>query len=516
MATRAALGSFADVMGGESTHTGKPLTDDVRISRYDYWWMWYKNAFFFEDKVWPALIAEHKLYKWTRPIYNPTRRLVDFYVGNIFSGPLTSSGKAPDGQRLGIPLAKDTKDELRQAFGQLWQWWNWEENMRVWIRYGAALGDAPVIPQFNKARGRVEAVICWPGDFTEVELDHAGNLQGYKQEFISEWEGRSAKFTKVANKESFTTYKDDELFDWTGEGRAERENEYGFVPGVWLRHTNTGGTYGDPALRCQEKVIELNELISNAHDALHRRFSAPGVLSGTPSPDTMTAGGDPSRWQVNNPVRLASTSATKPRRRGELELIRVQDGVGISALNLPGAELVSRVEAHQDAIEAEHPELSVPDALVRMAQATGPAARLLLAPAERYFQPAARAYAVQVIKLMQQSTAIQGHHTPRANGNNQWAPFVRYNLDSYRAGDLDCDLEDQTLVPDIGPTNEEIELWSRRLVDGQITFKTWCERVGVDYKQEMARFQEEGGAPPLNVRAAGATDEDIAAVIQGL
>src|SRR4051812_4325303 len=77
-------------------------------------WAHYSNEVFEDTMLWGWYRGEMKLYRQTRSLYNPTRRLVDFYAGQVYPGVLSLDGaKLPEGVALAVPLAEDTSPELR-------------------------------------------------------------------------------------------------------------------------------------------------------------------------------------------------------------------------------------------------------------------------------------------------------------------------------------------------------------------------------------------------------------------
>src|SRR6266700_4089014 len=87
---------------------------------YNLLWAYYNGAMF--EKVagalnnwnwsvyaggWTTYTLNYNLYRNIRLIYNPTRRLVDFYAGQIYPGVLSVDGKKlPDGVSLAVPFSE--------------------------------------------------------------------------------------------------------------------------------------------------------------------------------------------------------------------------------------------------------------------------------------------------------------------------------------------------------------------------------------------------------------------------
>src|SRR5260221_651443 len=230
---------------------------------------------------WQAYKMNYNLYRNVRLIYNPTRRLVDFYAGQVYPGVLSEDGQdLPDGVSLAVPFSKDTPKALRSAIAQFWAWSNWQSKKAVQVRYGAALGSVLIEICDDLDRGKVTAEIIWPGFVTNLRLDSAGNVKSYWIEYLARDEKGSYTYRKEVDLDSFRYFKDNEPFDYseTGAG-AVVDNPYGFIPAVWIQHINVGGDHGSAAISgSMGKIDELNNLISHVHDQIHKKIGAPLVM----------------------------------------------------------------------------------------------------------------------------------------------------------------------------------------------------------------------------------------------
>ena len=85
MATKAAWNTFRRVYGDPGAAASKSAAAD-RLAHYRLLWAYYDNSAFGDLGAWLLYRQAHGLYRGVRPIYNPTRRLVDFYAGVIYQG----------------------------------------------------------------------------------------------------------------------------------------------------------------------------------------------------------------------------------------------------------------------------------------------------------------------------------------------------------------------------------------------------------------------------------------------
>src|SRR6266702_2647324 len=247
-------------------------------ARYNLLWAYYNGSMF--EKLagvnawnwsiyaggWQMYKSNYNLYRNIRLVYNPTRRLVDFYAGQVYPGVLSEDAEAlPDGVQLAVPFSKDTPKVLKNAIAQFWQWSNWQSRKSVQVRYGAALGDVLIELIDDLEHGQVSAEIIWPGFVVALELDSAGNVKSYTLRYQALDETGGYMYSKTVDSEAFRYFRNDEPWDY-GSGSVV-ENPYGVVPAVWIKHTDVGGHHGSPAIAGSlGKIDELNNLASHAHD----------------------------------------------------------------------------------------------------------------------------------------------------------------------------------------------------------------------------------------------------------
>ncbi len=446
-----------------------------QYSMYNLLWAYYNGAMF--EKVasifngnlnttwqvsangWQLYKQNYNLYRNIRLIYNPTRRLVDFYAGQIYPGVLSEDGAMlPDGVQLAVPFSQDTPLALKDAVAQFWQWSNWQARKSVQVRYGAALGSVLIEVVDDVEDGTVSAEVQWPGFVNEIKLDPAGNVKAYALEYQARDELTSYIYRKEVDDRQFRYFKDGAPFGY--DGNSVVENPYGFVPAVWIKHTDIGGTHGSPCIAGSiGKIDELNNLASHVNDQIHKIIGAPMLIASSGRVANL----------FDKPKRGATTDFTYPTGDEESLLMlggpadaHVESLVG----NLSLAEADLEIGRVQKEIEESHPELVFYKELRGMSQVTGPAAERLVGDVNSRFSEAAAAYDQGNIKLFQMATAIAGF---RANGgawgtlNRQQQKFRPFNLDSYTKGDLDMAIMPRPLLR---PTKYEIALEKQAMWTG--------------------------------------------------
>jgi len=414
---------------------------------------------------WAAYKMNYNLYRNIRLIYNPTRRLVDFYAGQIYPGVLSEDGaQLPDGQQLAVPFAKDTPAALKAAVAQFWQWSNWQARKSIQVRFGAALGSVLIELIDDVENGNVSADVVWPGFVGSVKLDTSGNIKSYALEYqaTSNTPGQAGFSAYIYRKEvdidAFRYFRDGEPYDY-GDGSVV-ENPYGFVPAVWIKHSDLGGVHGSPAISGSlGKIDELNNLVSHIHDQVHKVIGAPVVMwsQGAVSKLFDQPKREPTSQQQNPSADQESVLMLKGPQGGHVESL---------AGNLDLAAIDTHIGRLQDEIEQDHPELTFYKELRAMSQVTGPAASRLVGDVNARFGEAAAIYDQANIKLFQMAVAISGF---RANSgawgplNRQQSKFTPFDLDSYTRGDLDMTIMPRPLLV---PTRGEIAEENRRFWQG--------------------------------------------------
>lgn len=468
----------------------------AQVALYDYRWHLYQNSIFDDTALWMSYRRRYGLYRYIRPIYNPVRRLVDFYAGIVYPGVLATDGKKlPDGTALAIPLADDTKPALRNAIGQLWQWSNWQVGMGLYVSYGAALGDVAVEVVDEVDRGKVTFNVLWPGWITGLELDMTGNVKLAVIEYDAvDDAGKKYTYKKYMDGERISEYMNDDLYQYDEAIPAERVNPYGFVPLVWCKHNDLGGDHGSPAVRNVGKIDELNELASHAHDRAHAVLETPIVASGknaqSLTDDKLQASRGPSRDESGNQTSMGG--------RGQVKVIRAEEGGAMSSIQLPEGEVLNDMDRLIVEIENDHPELTMYKQLRAMSQVTGPGAEAMIGDAASYIQRARANYDTQSTKLFQMATAIAGW---RANTGawgraltSQQQAFLPFDLDSYQQGALDLEIMPRPLIAKPKPTADEQRAIMQAGDSGYATRVWVSDQITGDGKKQIAAIDKEDAA----------------------
>jgi hypothetical protein len=442
-ATIAATQTWRDVF----TNPQQPNvnTHAARRSQYSLLWSYYNNSAFENLSNWASYRQTFGLYRYIRSIYNPTQRLVDFYVDHVYPGVLSEDGsRLPSGVALAIPLADDTDDDLKAAIAQLWQWSNWQDGCGLMVRYGAALGTVLVEVADEVDRSKVTTNVVWPGHVAELDLDSTDNVQGYALEYdaVEEESDRTYTYRKEVDKESIRTFKDDAPYGYDGND-AVLPNPYGFVPAVWAKHINQGGDFGIPALRGSlGKIDELNSLAAHLNDHIHKLINNPLIIGSSGKIASLFKG------RAGQATEIAESDVDG---RQSTMLLGGPADVAVHTLsgNVDLDKALPYVKELLSEVEHDFPELSFYQQLREMSQVTGPAAARLTGDVGNRVVKAQAQYDLQSTKLFQMMTAIAGWRLKTGawqQRTRQQEKFRNYDLTSYAKGDLDFSIMPRPLI----------------------------------------------------------------------
>lgn len=423
---------------------GMAIARDQRVAYANLLWSYYDNSVWEDISRWSSYRATSRVYRDIRSIYNPVRRLVDFYAGQVYPGVLSEDGSnLPEGVQIAIPLAADTPQPLKAAIAQTWRWSNWQSGKAVMLRYGAAAGSVLVEVVDDVARGKVTYNVVWPTQATELTLDAAGNVKAYTVEYqVNDDTGKPYTYKKTVDGDAFRFFKDNKPFDY-GQGVAYA-NPYGFVPAAWVKHRDLGGDWGAPAIHGSlHKINELNSLASHIHDDIHKQIAAPKIFFGSGRIANAFA----------NTTKRGATDEFSPENAQREEVLFLQGPADGSIGDLSGGLDLGKAMPYLTQligeIEQDYPELALYRELRGMSQITGPAASRLMGDAAAMVYEAQANYDSASIKAFQMAVAIGGWRLESgawSNPTRQQALFRGFNLDSYAKGDIDFDIMPRPLV----------------------------------------------------------------------
>ena len=452
MAFGAGLGYARKVYNNPSAFT-EQMRYENWATRYDLYWSYFIGSALENMGTWAGYRSENGLYYGTRNIYNPARRLVDFYAGTVYPGTLTADAERfEDGTVIAMPFAKDTSKEITRAIASLWKWSNWHIGKNIMVTFAATTGECLVEIIDDLDSRKMEFRNWYPSTITNVDLDFRGNVKGYTIEYnYEEFEGRDQygsamsrtyHYKKVVDEFEFRTYRDNEPYGYDG-NESVWPNPYGFVPAVWVKHNDVGTQHGEPCMRYLGKWEQLNSLASHWNDQAHRVLQAPILITG----DNI------STLKTDTPDDLKPNPVNPSAARQQIPILRGPVGADLITATPPSGDVIAVIDHMIEEIEKDHPELTMYHEMRGLSQITGPGVSRLFGDVEIMVNKARASYDTQMVKLHQMSIAIGGY---RANAGD-WGSvsalsydrevFLPFNLDSYENGELDFEIAARPLVP---------------------------------------------------------------------
>lgn len=471
-----------------------PNDNDLQNDIYLKNWMFYTNEAFEKLDQWRNYMQVKGLYQYTRQIYNPFRRQVDFYVGKVYPGRLKLEGEDenPNESNSAMPFSDDMDSAVIKGIQQLWEWSNWQTNQKLMIRYAAVAGKCLVEWVDDLEGGKVRPSIVWAGlmRHDKTILDDFGNLKQYAIEYYIETEedGRFL-FRKEVTSKSIKFFKDGQPYNYNELG-TEIPNPYGFCPAVLVKHTDMGGDSAEGAFRGNyAKMDELNSLATHFLDLAHKKSDPPIIL-----------------WTSDRLTKAFKT----PRKGVDADGSRATDDVDVRSTNLilkgsekgKKEELVGRmmfedgyplIENLVKEIEKDLPELTFYEKMREMQEVTGPGIKGLLGDVEAFFDDASSNYDHANKTIWQMGLSIAGmRRQDRIGGwvddNDQQKKFAPFDLKSYEKGDLHVHILPRPLF--VETESDRVRMFGEKLdnankADGILPKRKQLEIIDITDKEEQ-------------------------------
>lgn len=405
----------------------------------------------------------HGLYKNIRPVYNVVPLMVDFYAANVWPGVWAEPQTAiPEGLRRALPLNEDCPEDIAAAIFQLVQWSNFATRSKVLLRRCAALGNTLVEVVDNVESGKVGYDILWPSQVAEMHLDTFGNVKAYALEYSTvDNNNIPYRYRKEVDEQWIIEYADEKV-------ASRIPNVYGFVPAVWFKHIDMGGTWGIPAVRNTIGMInELNNLVSHIHDrGIHKALRQPRILW---TDGIITGAFDTTDTDETEDEMAAASGADADLNMAasEYDVLKGPAGGKTDSIvtDMPLDEAMQFVDKLMKGIEQHNPEIAFWQALRGMTSLTGPAIlRVSGDVTERVLEPANN-YDTGLKRLLQMGMSIAGLGYAENKGGwslrtAQQKKFANFTLDSFKADLLEFSIQPRLLIT---PTEiERLEAQQKR------------------------------------------------------
>jgi hypothetical protein len=308
---------FYEAVGGSPTFREEYIVADPlvpwawgtyagRLLRYRLNWTLCDGSSYSDVHLWSrAMRKKFGVYRWSRPIFTPGFRIMEFHATHIWGGGLDLQAGDGKGSPSALPIIDVASPRLRPMIGKIWRDSNWATKKDRIPRWGSSMGDAAieVVEDTNKQRVKLRPV--HPASLAHVACDEEGNVREY--DLVEFWPDPEAeldrngvrplvKFTKRVRRDGemvkFQTLRDDEPYDWRQhyyrakdtEIGPEWEAEYGFTPLVLTKHLDVGLDWGwaeiHPAIARAREVDDLGSIVTDQA----RRILNSGWILNSPQP----------------------------------------------------------------------------------------------------------------------------------------------------------------------------------------------------------------------------------------
>jgi len=499
---------------------------DARRMRYAMFWSMFENTSYDRVNSWSQSMREaYALYKFTRNIYNPAHRLGDFGRTHILGGPLDPAAGDGSKEPTALPIITDNP-ALRESIAKLWRDSMWNVHKGTMGLWGTILGDVGVRIVDNPNHGRVQLQLVHPTMIKDVEFDEVGNVRGYEFEEersdpLSRDKTRMAVYNETATRDGdlvvYRTTRNGQPFAWNGMAETWAE-PYGFIPFVMVQHNNVGGKWGWSELHAgQSKIREIDDVASKINDFIRKSVDAPMLIAGAMAPKrnaikmtaTETETESYSSLQVTYPEAgrqdVPTLYAKDPQTKAQPLLAE-----------LDIAHSFGSVDRILKELEREFPELET-DIWGVGTDTSGRALRVARERVVTKVYERRANYDNALVRAHQMALSI--------GGMRRYKGYESFNLDSYKAGDLDFHIGMRPVFAE--HMNDRVE-GEKALWDAAISASTvgvgvdvFMGRMGMSdkevkavveseaYKLRMAQLkaagtapnQQNAGAPGMNVNA---------------
>ncbi len=419
-----------------------------RQFRYLLWEAFYNNNAYRTINNWSHVFKQNQeLYKHIRGIYNPVYRAVELNTSKIAGGSIDW-----DDLQKGALQVTQADDTLLAALIQVLRWSNWGVNKSLYVRQAAMKGDVGLWVVDDRQRQKVRLEVLQPYKIKAATRDDAGNVKSATLEYGREWHNPDTNKTEIAvfrmeaDKERFATFKDDEPFGWftdqSGNGVAEWENEYGFVPLLIAKFKDIGQGWGVNVCHAAlPKINELNDAASILNDNVRKTLNAPWYFPNSKASDVTVSG--------NLADGTAGSSDPSARRDKVSTLHGPADSTPTAlVMPIPISEAVQNIAEIMQDIERDIPELALQRVRESAGNTSAIAVRNMFSDATGRLDEAAGNLDDALIRGLQMCVSI--------GGLRNYNDMQSFSPDSFDRGDLEFYIKERAFFEDSLTAHDKI------------------------------------------------------------
>jgi hypothetical protein len=353
----------------------------ARYARYRTYWAHYENNVYRKVHRWANSLKDaYDLYDFTRSIFSPAYRIVEFWASHILGGALDPLAGDGISRPSALPIITEN-DAIRAPIAQVWRDSNWQAKKEILPRFGAAMGDAALMIVDDPDKGKVQLRVIDPRTLRDVTRDCFGNVKAYiREEQRPDPESRTvtgapayATYTEVCEKVGsairYATFRNGAPYDWreyadgspaSAKLGPEWTEDYDFVPLVFVQHRDMGQGWGWSELHPSlSKFHEIDDLASKLDDQIRIvvrpvwlfsgvvRPGGSGTLDCAPQAELMVGGSDD---DDGDRELVAALYANDPATKAQAL---------VSPLDIAASS--AHIQAILAQITNEHPELLADD-----------------------------------------------------------------------------------------------------------------------------------------------------------
>lgn len=417
----------------------------ARVARYNTFWAHTENNVYREVHRWSEVLkSTYDLYRYTRSIFSPAYRLIEFWSAHILGGSLDSLAGDGVSRPSALPILAEN-EAIRAPIAQVWRDSNWQAKKEIWTRFGAAMGDSAVMVVDDPVKQKVQFKVVDPRTLRDVTRDPFGNVTAYIIEErrpdpesrlvggLPEWATYTEACERIGEVIRYATFRNGDPYDWReyrdGDPAAGRLTEwtedYGFVPLVFVQHRDVGLGWGWSELQPSlSKLHELDDMASKLDDWVRLTVDSPLLFTGVVPP------GQSGPLGVQSASELMFGGADdKPKGRENIPILyssAADARVHFLIAPLDVADVSAHIQSLLEELHADHPELMADNI---GANASGEARKVAREKVEATVLQRRSGYDDAMVRAHQMAISI--------GALKGYPGFEGFTVDSYSRGELD-------------------------------------------------------------------------------